>query len=65
MEKKKVMFNSLAREWEFIISSQPVQPAQKYIYLGQLLTGDTDHEKKTYRIKMGYREAFVLQWTQI
>lgn len=35
MQKTKVSLNSLAREQEFIITSQPLESVQEYAYLGQ------------------------------
>ena len=55
MQKTKIMFNSLAREQEFRIANQPLESVKEYVYLGQLLTGDPDHEKEIYRrIKLGW-----------
>ena len=55
MQKTKIMFYSLAREQEFRIASQPLESVKEYVYLGQLLTGDPDHEKEIYRrIKLGW-----------
>ena len=44
------MFNSLAREQEFRIASQPLESVKECVCLGELLTGDPDHEKEIYRI---------------
>lgn len=47
MQKTKVTFNSLAREREFTSDNQSVQLVQRYVYLGQLVTGRPNHEKES------------------
>ena len=54
MQKTNIMFSSLARDQEFRIASQPLETVKEYVYLGQLVTGDPDHETEIYRrIKLG------------
>ena len=54
MQKTKITFNSLAREQEFRIPCHSLESVKEYVYLDQLLTGDPDHEKEMYRIKLGW-----------
>lgn len=47
------MFNSLSREQEFMITIQPLEYVQEYIYQGQLLKGNPDHEDEIHtKVKM-------------
>ncbi|KAK8757884.1 hypothetical protein V5799_004487 [Amblyomma americanum] len=45
MQKTKVMFNSLAREQQFTIGSESLEMVPEYVYLGQVVTADPDHER--------------------
>lgn len=51
------MFNSLAREKELTIDSQPIQFMQVYVYPGQLVLGDPNHEKEMNKNGLGITKS--------
>uniref|UniRef100_A0A224YYP9 Rvt 1 n=1 Tax=Rhipicephalus zambeziensis TaxID=60191 RepID=A0A224YYP9_9ACAR len=53
--KIKVMRNSLGREQRFAIGGETLEVVKEYVYLGQVVTAEPDHESEiTRRIRMGW-----------
>lgn len=49
IQKVSVMFTSLGRGPGFLIRSQPLESVQEYVYLGHIITVDSDHRTEIYR----------------
>ncbi|MCL1440820.1 reverse transcriptase domain-containing protein, partial [Enterobacter hormaechei] len=55
MQKTKVMINNLGTAQRFVIGGEAVEVVSEYIYLGQVVTPDPNHEAEIIRrIRMGW-----------
>ena len=55
LQKTKVMYNNLGREQRFEIGSSALEVVKEYVYLGQVISAEPNHEiEVTRRIRMGW-----------
>ena len=55
MQKTKVMYNNLGKEQRFEIGNSALEVVKDYVYLGQVITAEPNHEAEvTRRIRMGW-----------